>query len=1186
MLEMNTRRVSFIAVWFCMFACVQVALAQSPALRWQRSLGGSDDEEAAGICTLPDGGCLVVGWTGSRDGQITLRRGNLDSSDCWVARLDSTGALKSQLTFGGSNSDEARAITRVSDGNFVIVGTTWSRDYDVPSNHFIDTAHPTSDVWVVKYDGSGMILWSKVYGGTMDDEARAVAATPDGGVIVAGSSRSTDGDVHGHAGGASRDVWVLKLSSNGTLEWEQSFGGSNNDEAFGVAVTQSGKYMVAGVTMSNDLLVQDHHGAAGSGDAWVLCLDNTGGLKWNKCYGGTRDDVASSIAECRDHGFVVAGTTSSTDGDAKDYHGNGADGLLFKIDTVGYVQWSHALGGTLDDEAHAVTATPDGGCTVAGVAHSVDGDVTFNHGAPDAWLLKYDGYGNVLWDKSLGGSDWDEARAIALRADGGYAVAASARSTDGDVTGNHGRSDFWISCLAPDTASIMCTYYMEIANVVPWVASDSVVIGASDPSLPAHPPAKICADGSAATVVRVACLQGGLPGTQQDLEFRIKEFTDTAHCGWFDAPAMSFDRLLCTYHHPRVVDSTKLFTALTMQVIDTALHAVVVEYPIEIYRAPVVFVHGFASTPASFQALADHVVHTVHCYPVATGLDSTMSGSDSPLITFADYSQMVNDALHYNAWMMPSATTHALEIARGLGYSAGKVDVVAHSLGAILARLYIQSAGFSNEINRFISVNAPHAGTQLATWGYRHRGNLDGSLAPVRDWFLRIGLDMNGDVMQDLDVESSAIRNDLNGASLNAHVVPTFVLTSMAHADAPSFDPGSALLKFIASYEGIPSVVTLADTLFGRDGNDLVVPVASQRGGVSQNGYVQSYSDAQSHFATDAPALLNAVTTALGQDPAKVAIMTGFHPPVLSYALGAARKTEGHAIQSMPATSLKISSPPNGAVVNPGDTITIDVQGSGPVPRFAVFMANSEQGVGSAMVNSGSGQVKYVVPRNSFGHVGVLAVSADTANVYGIDSVTYGVRVSVTLITAAPFPKRVFVRPGDTATFVLRGTFADSLTRNVTEDTAFTMTVNDPSVAKITGPGRIAGLRQDTTSITITRGTLTTTLFVTVGDPVETSPVRERRATAPDVRALGPVYIYPNPAHELSRAGITLAAAARVRMYVTDVLGNIVAVIADGRMDAGYHEMAVPTQELRNGVYFCVLAAGGEMRRQTMVVMK
>jgi hypothetical protein len=434
-----------LALVFAGIVCAQPA----PAIEWQKCLGGTRSDGAESIIQTSDGGFAIAGQTQSADGDVSGKHGAATFNDAWVVKLGSNGTIGWQKCLGGSNDDYAHSIIQTSDGGFAMAGDTHSFDGDVSGNHGID------DAWVVKLSSAGAIQWQKCLGGQDHDGAYSIIQTSDGGFAVAGWTYSTDGDVSGNHGDV--DAWVVKLSSSGAVQWQKCLGGTNIDLANTIIQTSDGGFVMAGFTFSNDGDVSGIHGP-GLADIWVVKLNSSGAVQWQKCLGGSYNDIAHSIIQTSDGGLAVVGETLSTDGDVSGNHGSW-DVWAVKLSSTGAVQWQKCLGGTDRDEGKSIIQTSDGGFAVTGMTFSPDGDVSGIHGpgfdSADLWVVKLNSSGAIQWQKCLGGTDGDWAESIIQTSDGGFAAAGLADSPDGDVIGNHGGSgsDAWVVKLASPTAA-------------------------------------------------------------------------------------------------------------------------------------------------------------------------------------------------------------------------------------------------------------------------------------------------------------------------------------------------------------------------------------------------------------------------------------------------------------------------------------------------------------------------------------------------------------------------------------------------------------------------------------------------------------------------------------------------------------------------------------------------------------
>jgi len=447
-------------------ALLAVQDTQETNITWQKCFGGTGEDAAASITRTTDGGYIFCGYSNSTDGNVT---GNLGKYDYWVVKFDKTGAIEWQKNLGGSAIDIGMTVNQTTDNGYLITGYSYSTDGNVTGNHGAD------DVWALKLAQNGTTEWSTSLGGSQHDWADSGVQTADGGYFFGGGAGSNDGNVSGNHG--DYDVWVQKLNANGTLVWQKCLGGTGLDRAIAVIESPEIGYLAAGITESIDGDVIGNHG---NYDAWIVGLNTTGGLLWQTCLGGSGDDGANSIINTKDGGYLIGGYTSSADGNVSGNHGF-YDAWIVKLDVQGDLIWQKCLGGTGDDGAESVTQDSDGGYLIAGYTSSDDGDVSGNHGNYDAWIVKLDAQGDLIWQKCLGGTGDDDAWSLIQTDSEKYMVAGYTNSNDGDVSGNHGNYDAWVVDLTrPDSEKPTPMVDMETLLSQPGPNGGTSMLGSVD----------------------------------------------------------------------------------------------------------------------------------------------------------------------------------------------------------------------------------------------------------------------------------------------------------------------------------------------------------------------------------------------------------------------------------------------------------------------------------------------------------------------------------------------------------------------------------------------------------------------------------------------------------------------------------------------------------------------------------
>ncbi|MCS6916778.1 MAG: T9SS type A sorting domain-containing protein [Chitinophagales bacterium] len=440
-----------------------------PQMEWQRCYGGTEDDIGYSIGITSDGGYVFAGCAGSINGDIAPKTSDMlhgGKCDYWVARTNSKGDILFKRLLDGTESDVARKVVQLPSGEFLVAGSTASNDIDVDCNQ------GDFDVWIVKLSATGDVIWKKCYGGPGYEDFGSMVLTPDGGFAFCAGTSSNSGQVSGNQG--SSDFWVVKADASGNVQWARCFGGSGYEKAFGIDLTADGGFVVCGFTGSQDKQVLCNHSS--DFDGWVVRLDGSGNLLWSKCYGGTLLESLYSVAVLSDGSLLLGGYTTSSDGDLNINYG-GDDAWLLRTSENGQVLWSSVYGGPADEAFSKVLQGSAGQLIAAGYSRSASGHLPANYGDWDCWLMLTDDNGIVQFSKNYGGQLADVCYDVQLTGDGGLALMGYSASTDTlhDVSGNHGKKDYWLLKLSSLT-TLSPLPYTPVIRISPNPANDAVVI--------------------------------------------------------------------------------------------------------------------------------------------------------------------------------------------------------------------------------------------------------------------------------------------------------------------------------------------------------------------------------------------------------------------------------------------------------------------------------------------------------------------------------------------------------------------------------------------------------------------------------------------------------------------------------------------------------------------------------------
>ena len=412
-------------------------------LLWQNTIGGDQYDLLNSIHPTSDGGYILGGQSNSNSSG-DKKENSFGDFDYWIIKVNATGEIEWEKTIGGSDFDILNSVIQTSDGGYLCGG--WSQS--PISGNKTDPTNGDEDYWIVKLTSTGAIEWDQSIGGSLNDRLWEIQETSDGGYILGGNSTSdASADKSENAIGDS-DYWVVKVNNVGNIEFENTIGGTDMESLISIDTTQDGGYILGGYSRSNisgDKTESGH----GAHDYWIIKLDENGQIQWQNTIGGNDEDYLRSIRQTADEGYILGGTSlSGISGDkTEDSQGN-SDYWVVKTDNAGAIEWQNTIGGTGIDGLEEVRQTANGDYILAGFSDSnASADKTEDsNGLLDYWVVRLDGSGSIVTQKTIGGSQNDGLQALALGANGIVVVGGFSDSNiSGDKTENNiGLNDLWL----------------------------------------------------------------------------------------------------------------------------------------------------------------------------------------------------------------------------------------------------------------------------------------------------------------------------------------------------------------------------------------------------------------------------------------------------------------------------------------------------------------------------------------------------------------------------------------------------------------------------------------------------------------------------------------------------------------------------------------------------------------------
>ncbi len=968
---------------------------------WTKAIGDNSfgsDYFANSIKQTADNGYIVAGYN--------------YSSTVVLLKLDNNGNTKwIKEYYADARTERGCDVEPTRDGGYIIA----------TSDFLYGPNNTGMNGYLIKTDGNGNQEWTRNYGGVGNDVFSSIRQTSDGGYIACGRTTSF--------GNGKSDVFLVKTNESGIVSWVKTFGGAGTDEGYAIRECSDKGFIIGGMTMSF---------GSGYSKAYLIRTNSNGYPIWEKQYGATGISYHSaySVEQTRDAGFILTGVTSI----------NSTDNiLLIKTGTVGQLQWAEGFGGPYVSNGYAVKQTQDGGYIIGGWGSNP----VLGLNSTDLALIKTDSDGYLgcarnrlpIFDSSIIGT---VTIPIDMQTGAGSEVYLS----------NYGE-------MKGGKVTTLCTGVMA-----PGITIQNVIQNNSTFSQPKllwtgtarQTPAtiKVCADASAATEF----IYTNASGIQaNNIRFRIASDPYGDNADLFGAfllanYAVNGNTIKVKFTHPKYLPAIyKPFRIDEIQIVDIGNSAAIIyTIPIEIYRAPVVMVHGLWGNIESFSDM-DAKLDTSGYYPT--------------ILTYnVDYSFTNAASFYRNRNIVPSNINTILGRLRTNGYSAGKVDVIGHSMGGLLSRYYLQSKeyGKKQDMHKLITLNTPHSGSPLGNL-LSNKTSLVSAAAqiagePIAHTLFNSSI-YNG-AIQDLSINSVGM-NFLNNTMLNNGIVPSHsIITKNIFSD----DHLYYLILAAAAPVAAKTVDAFTDFLFFGDQNDLAVAVPSQSGGLPLSA--TTTIPGQLHIGSPSNYdVLNTVINGLNTNPSDAIFFSqnGFAPVTLNSRF---RPLPSGTSSKILTGSLQFNSPSPNQYFNPGDVVPVHINAANGVNRIIFEAINLVSNSYILDTVLSGGIINYTVPANAFGKIKLIALGYDdgASTLVGYDTLSIFVSQNTSLDSIAFYHDTLYTQINNSTSAAVIAYFNNGRQYNVGRNTDIQFQLLDTSIASLRSANIIHAKMEGSTILT------------------------------------------------------------------------------------------------------------------------
>lgn len=1113
--------------------------------QWGSYYGGTTDDYGYSCAVDPSGNVCLAGNTYSTSSIASGGHQNTFGGgyDSFLVKFNTSGARQWATYYGGAGTDDGLSCTTDAIGNLYLAGMTYSTTAIALGGHQNTNGGP-GDAFLVKFNAAGVRQWGTYYGGISGDYGRSCMVDASGNVYLAGYTRSSNaiasGGYQDTYGGGTEDAFLVKFNTSGVRQWGTYYGGTGSDVGFSCALDSNGNVYLAGLTWSTAAIAsggyQDTHG--GERDAFLVKFTASGVRQWGTYYGGTSVEQGHACSVDGSGNVYLAGYTESTTAIGSGGHqntlGGGYDAFLVKFDG-GPAGCSYSLTPTSNPSVASTGETnltasvfADVGCDWTAVSNDPamititsgstgngDGTVSYDVSPNPGGSIRVGSFsveGTVFQVTQEGSSgcaySFNPASNSSVPSDGADNLSVNINTDTGCTWTAMNNTPAMITIVSGSSGneSGPLTYNVS-SNPGPTTRSGSIsvegvtfeitqagntsyaytVTASAQPENGTYPSAiplstqphlKICADGSRATILMVTASDAS--ANMSVIRMRMKHGNgDSGFSGVFE---MGYDTTETTtatrFTHPTYVITAPgaSYRNDTLEVYsESAPLTVLASVPVRFYRSPIAFIHGFGGSAATFQPMANNLVST-GMYPPSFDLTG-----GSPLLYRAGYGARSLLPLSMNRREVPKAIKRALTNAIAAGYSCGKATVIAHSMGGLLSRNYLESYDgelYLGDIGRLITVSTPHYGTQLANyctppfpWQPPNECSAVYGAIGLLPLGFTIGPLVSLSAARDMKVDADPI--------LRLNTWPqTITVPSVTLATDETGDPNGTANWIRDIFSG--ALDPDDENIYDSEEHDLVVPMSSQQSGMQ----LQSIVPQQWHIGSSAnSSIFLQVRTLLDLDPSSPAFsQAGFVQNTLVYSMPAGAGSELSAGGSRSAGELNVVSPSEGQVFAPNDMVTVELEYSGEVTTMSMSVLGN--GFDPIVIESPSvSQLQFQVPGNAIGNMGIYVLGGDGMGWVASDATFITVMSPVVPDSIRATPGALEIPLGVSDYVAVEGYYGNGSPIDLIDAPGMTMAMN-PDFLEYNGQGEFRALALGQTYVAFNYfGALDTTYFTIVDDP-------------------------------------------------------------------------------------------------------